>query len=344
MKRRTILVGLGSVSVGAGTLVGSGAYSAARIRRETSIAVVPDSDALLGLGPCTDEDGNPLQNSVYVVEDSGQFALQISEDNEAIDGDGVNVNSIYWFDQVFQICNQADHPVCIDLQVDVPEISGPVPEKYDFEAGDDAVVFYREDDRDDIIDVAEFQPRSEWFPLASGECVCIGFVVRSFGFDVGTDILEDAELSVQAFSVDECDPEAPPEDGDEEEEEDEDEEDEEEPEPRSQGFWRNNRDEWPVEEIEVGGEDYSRDTAIEKMEQPTEGDQTRSLFRQLVAAKLNVEDGIVSSCISETIDDADEWLEENELGSGVSGDSDAWEAGEPLKDKLEDFNENGCPV
>jgi hypothetical protein len=209
VKRRTILVGLGSASVGASSLVGSGAFSAARIRRDTSIAVVPDSDALLGLGPCTGPQGQPTSNGVYVVEENGQFALQISDENDALKGDGVNVESIYWFDSVFEICNQSGHPVCVDFQIDVPEIPGPVPNEYDFEAGDDAVVFYKGDDRDAVIDVSDSDPRGSGFSLDPGECLCIGFVVRAFGFDAGTDIFEDASLSITAFAGDECDTEEP---------------------------------------------------------------------------------------------------------------------------------------
>jgi hypothetical protein len=208
MKRRTILVGLGSASVGASALVGSGAFSAARIRRDASIDVVPDSDALIGLGPCRGPQGQPTSNGVYVVEENGEFALQISDDNDAFDGDGVNVESIYWFDSVFEICNQSGHPVCVDFRIDVPPIPGPVPNEYDFEAGDDAVVFYEGDDRDAVIDVSD-SPEPDAFALAPGDCICVGFVVRAFGFDAGTDIFQNATLTINAFAGDECGTERP---------------------------------------------------------------------------------------------------------------------------------------
>ncbi|QLD86569.1 hypothetical protein HWV23_12800 [Natronomonas halophila] len=228
MKRRTILVGLGSASVGASTLVGSGAFSAANVRRDTSIDVVPDSDALVGLGPCTGPQGQPTSNGVYVVEENGQFALQISDANDAFDGDGVNVESIYWFDSVFEICNQSGHPVCVDFQIDVPPVPGPVPNEYDFEAGDDAVVFYEGDDRSAVIDVSESNPRESGFSLVPGECLCVGFVVRAFGFDAGTDIFRNATLTINAFAGDECGTEGPGngDDGDGEDEGDGDEPDE----------------------------------------------------------------------------------------------------------------------
>lgn len=214
MNRRQLLVGLGGISAGASTLVGSGAFSAARIQRETSIAVVPDSDALVGLGPCPAED----RTSAYVVEENGQFALQISEENDTLLGDGVNVESIYWFDSVFEACNQSDHGICIDFHVDVPEIPGPVPNGYEnqygFEAGDDAVVFYEADNRDAVIDVSSSSPDNEGYHLAPGDCLCVGFVVRAFGFDAGTDIFADASLTISAFAGDDCGTETPGDGGD----------------------------------------------------------------------------------------------------------------------------------
>lgn len=215
MKRRTILVGLGCASIGASTLVGSGAFSSAQIQRDASIAVSPDSDALVGLGPCPKED----RTSAYVVEESGQIAIQISEENDAFEGEGVNVESVYWFDNVLEVCNQSDHDICIDFGIEVPEIPGSVPDHYEFEQGDPAVVFYRGDDRNEPIDVSSLDPKTEGIHLGSGECLCIGFTTRAFGFDAGTDIFEDTSLTITAFAGDECKRERDDEDEDDEDDE-----------------------------------------------------------------------------------------------------------------------------
>mgnify|MGYP001090198550 CR=1 FL=1 len=63
------------------------------------------------------------------------------------------------------------------------------------------------------------------------------------------------------------------------------------------------------------------------------------MFNALVAAKLNVLIGNDDSCIAETISDADTWMTNNPLGSGVKGNYPAWQdVGEPLYEKLDAYN------
>ena len=105
------------------------------------------------------------------------------------------------------------------------------------------------------------------------------------------------------------------------------------------GYWKNHPEAWPVEEITVGGVTYSKEEAIAFLKTPEKGDKTFTMFRALVAAKLNVAIGNPSGCISETITAADEWMAAfGPVGSGVSGDSDAWKTGEPFADTLDDYN------
>ncbi len=104
------------------------------------------------------------------------------------------------------------------------------------------------------------------------------------------------------------------------------------------GYWKNHPEAWPVEEITIGGETYSKEEAIEAMKAPVKGDKTLTLFPALVAAKLNVLIGNCDSCIADTIVDADAWMATYPLGSGVAGSSDAWKCGEPLYCKLDAYN------
>jgi len=78
---------------------------------------------------------------------------------------------------------------------------------------------------------------------------------------------------------------------------------------RSQGYWKNHPDNWPVEQIEVGGVLYTKWEAITLMQLPTRGDKWPNMFEQVVAAKLNVMLGNESGCIATTLMDADVWLE-----------------------------------
>ena len=84
------------------------------------------------------------------------------------------------------------------------------------------------------------------------------------------------------------------------------------------GYWKNHPDAWPVDEITIGGVVYTKDEAIQIMQEPEKGDKTKTLFRALVAAKLNVAIGNDASCVADTILAADEWMAAYvPAGSGV---------------------------
>ena len=109
---------------------------------------------------------------------------------------------------------------------------------------------------------------------------------------------------------------------------------------RTQGYWKNHPDAWPVdvEEITIGGITYTKDDAIDILKTPVKKDMSIAMFYQLVAAKLNVLNGCESSCIEDTIKDADTWMAKHPVESNVKASSDAWAEGEPLKDMLDDYN------
>lgn len=108
----------------------------------------------------------------------------------------------------------------------------------------------------------------------------------------------------------------------------------------TQGYWKNHPNDWPMETITIGDVTYSRADAIDILKTPVKKDMTIAMFYQLVAAKLNVASGADSSCIMDTIDDADDWMiEYGPVGSEVPANSYAWDIGEPIKDELEDYNQ-----
>lgn len=109
---------------------------------------------------------------------------------------------------------------------------------------------------------------------------------------------------------------------------------------RSQGYWKNHLGDWPVNSITIGGVTYDARQARNLMKRPPKGDQTWTLYRQLIAAMLNVANGTCPDCIQATIDAANLWLVSYPLGSGVKGSSSAWQdSGEDLKDTLEAYNQ-----
>ena len=108
---------------------------------------------------------------------------------------------------------------------------------------------------------------------------------------------------------------------------------------RTPGYWKNHPEAWPIDEITIGGLTYTKDEAIEILNTPEKGDKTYTMFRDLVAAKLNVAIGNPSSSIQDTIIEADEWmLTYGPVGSGVRAKETAWRIGEPLHKMLDDYN------
>lgn len=78
--------------------------------------------------------------------------------------------------------------------------------------------------------------------------------------------------------------------------------------PRSQGYWKTHPGEWPVESIELGCETYTKDEARVILWTPVRGDASLILAKQLIAAKLNIENGSDPAPVSDVIDSADELL------------------------------------
>ena len=97
-------------------------------------------------------------------------------------------------------------------------------------------------------------------------------------------------------------------------------------------------EDWPVEQITIGGRTYTKSQAITLMGTAGAGDKTYDMFKQLVAAKLNVLVGNEASCINSTIASADSWMASHPVGSGVSSGSSAWSTGGPLHETLDSYN------
>jgi len=106
---------------------------------------------------------------------------------------------------------------------------------------------------------------------------------------------------------------------------------------RTPGYWKNHPEAWPVQEIAIAGITYAKAVAIEIMERPVRGDKRITMFKALVAAKLNVLSEADSICIDRTISAADAWMVRYG-GSIVPADSEAWKIGEPFYLMLDNYN------
>lgn len=98
------MIGVGSTAIGASALVGSGAFSVARVDRDISVNIVGDSNAYLGLG----------DTSEYAEYDGdGQLAIDFGDTGEG--GQGLSENANYVFNDVFSIKNQGSNTIIVDL-------------------------------------------------------------------------------------------------------------------------------------------------------------------------------------------------------------------------------------
>ncbi|UCD56950.1 MAG: putative metal-binding motif-containing protein [Candidatus Hydrogenedentota bacterium] len=80
--------------------------------------------------------------------------------------------------------------------------------------------------------------------------------------------------------------------------------------PSGHGFWKSHRDAWPVDSLKLGGETYTKNELLAIFKMPVRGDASRTLARQLIAAKLNIADGSDPEPASDTIASADSLLGE----------------------------------
>ena len=209
MKRRKFLIGTGSAAIGGSALVGSGAFSRVESQRGVTIQVAEDPDAYLGLDGCPGS-----ANSSYTeIDEKGHLAIQMNPDNETdAGGQGVNSDSISWFDNVFQICNQGKEKVCVYIEdhddwpvVDDDNLDGD----YSAYDGERRVDFYVGDERHDSL---VGMPRG--FGIEVGECVCVGIrtLTKGLGYkdeslldDLGDEItlVADVGLDCRQTTVEE---------------------------------------------------------------------------------------------------------------------------------------------
>jgi len=191
MKRRNFLIGAGGAAIGA-SVVGTGAFSRVESHRSVTIAVAEDADAYLGLRPLD----TPNSQNYVALDENGHIYVQIDGegDQQGVGGDGpigqgVNSNSVTYFDGMFEICNQgkADATVSYELPDDVVENDTEYQ----------TVTFYYMEDGDRV-----FVEDGEEVPLALGECEEIGIRTITKGVAAGDGPLIDGDVVVTADSPD----------------------------------------------------------------------------------------------------------------------------------------------
>ena len=209
MKRRNFLIGSGSTAIGAGALIGSGAFSRVESQRDVTVEIAEDPDAYLGLDACGSLNGDNFAE----IGDDGHLFLDFGDNGN--DGEGVNSDSRTWFDNVIQICNQGKAEANVYINSDALEddenyANGAFYEETTLEEEEvDAVVpggerrldFYEGiasgSQGDDEITSIVGQGNAVTIPL--GDCICIG--VRTNTKEIAApDTLFDGTVTIKADS------------------------------------------------------------------------------------------------------------------------------------------------
>jgi len=106
MKRRNLLIGMGSLAAVSAATLGTGAFTSVTANRQVDVEVAGDEDAYLGL------DGTGSNNSnAYVDTSGGQVSFDFSSSNNNVNGNGFNPNSVTVIDSLLQVSNQGTQSV-----------------------------------------------------------------------------------------------------------------------------------------------------------------------------------------------------------------------------------------
>ena len=110
--------------------------------------------------------------------------------------------------------------------------------------------------------------------------------------------------------------------------------------PLTQGFWKTHPAKWPVDNMVLGAETYSKTELLALLKAPSKGDASLILAHQLIAAKLNIANGSDPEPVRGAITDADGLLGEytGKLPYGVKPSSPAGRNMTAIAGILDDYN------
>lgn len=129
MKRRTVLVGAGSLTAGSLGIIGSGAFASVDANRMIDVRVAEDSgedSAYLRLQPLRSDFAKEDDGSLTLTFD-GDFSATVAR-KENVDsedtGEGLGTDSVYTFDDLFLVKNQGTRPISIFGVYEGGEVNG----------------------------------------------------------------------------------------------------------------------------------------------------------------------------------------------------------------------------
>jgi hypothetical protein len=125
VKRRKVLLGMGSLAAGSAAAMGTGAVSSLKAPRGVTAEVASDANAYLKFD--TDLGNQPDNN--YVYSEISDDELVIDFDTNSAGGEGLNPQAITYFDDVFALINQGTEPLKIwfELSGDLADYADVYP-------------------------------------------------------------------------------------------------------------------------------------------------------------------------------------------------------------------------
>jgi hypothetical protein len=125
MNRRQVLAAIGALGGGGAVVTGTGAFTSVEANRDVSVQVADDSSALLRMAAAGEG------NDGYITTDGGELGIDLTSDNDAVGGEGVNADATTVIADLFEIQNQGTQ----EIEVEVTPLSF-----VDTDAGDTLIV------------------------------------------------------------------------------------------------------------------------------------------------------------------------------------------------------------
>jgi len=109
MKRRNILAALGAISAGGTIVTGTGAFTSVEADRDVSVQVADDANAFLRMAAAGEG------NDEYITTRGGELGINLTSSNDAVSGEGVNMNATTVIADLFEIQNQGTQEIEVEV-------------------------------------------------------------------------------------------------------------------------------------------------------------------------------------------------------------------------------------
>jgi hypothetical protein len=116
MRRRKMLIGLGSLAAGGAAVTGTGAFTSANATRTATVQSLGDPNNFLGMVP-VDDDRASLNSNGEI-----EFDFQEGEDGNP---SGINSNATTQFDEVFELTNNGTEDIIFAIGTVGSRVFGP---------------------------------------------------------------------------------------------------------------------------------------------------------------------------------------------------------------------------